>query len=59
MNKAAAAAVKELAANERQEVSLTERRKHAAGREKKLKKSLQEVSFFALHLTWTKSMKDV
>jgi len=47
VNKAAAAAVKELAANERQEVSLTERRKHAAGREKKLKKSLQEVSFFA------------
>ncbi|KAF8167274.1 RecF/RecN/SMC [Crassisporium funariophilum] len=39
---AAAEAVKDLAATERKEIGLNERRKHAAGRAKKLKKSVQE-----------------
>ena len=41
---AAALAVKDLAANERQEIALQERRKHADGKAKKYKKSLKEVS---------------
>jgi len=40
---AAALAVKDLAANERQEIGLQERRKHADGKTKGLKKSLKEV----------------
>jgi hypothetical protein len=40
----AAEAVKDLAAREKQEVGLQERRKHAAGKAKKLKKSIQNVS---------------
>ena len=44
---AAALAVKDLAANERQEIALQERRKHADGKAKKYKKSLKEVSFFS------------
>jgi structural maintenance of chromosome 4 len=40
----AAAAMKDLAANEKQQVSLEERRKHANSKGKKLKKSLQDVS---------------
>jgi structural maintenance of chromosome 4 len=43
---AAALAVKDLAANERQEIALQERRKHADGKTKKLKKSLKEVDVF-------------
>ena len=43
---AAALAVKDLAANERQEIALQERRKHADGKAKKYRKSLKEVSFF-------------
>ncbi|KAI0962099.1 hypothetical protein AcV7_001019 [Taiwanofungus camphoratus] len=39
---AAALAVKDLAAQEKQQVSLEERRKHANGKAKKLKKSLQD-----------------
>ncbi|KAF8079236.1 RecF/RecN/SMC N terminal domain-containing protein [Lyophyllum atratum] len=39
---AATEALKELARHEKEEVSLQERRKHAAGKAKKLKKSLQE-----------------
>ena len=41
---AAKEAVKDLAANEKQEVGLQERRKHAGSKAKKLKKSLQDVS---------------
>ena len=40
---AAAEAVKELAVHEKQRVGLEERRKHANGKAKKLKKSIQEV----------------
>ena len=46
MQAAAALAVKDLAANERQEIALQERRKHADGKAKKYKKSLKEVSIF-------------
>lgn len=46
MQAAAALAVKDLAANERQEIALQERRKHADGKAKKLKKSLKEVNIF-------------
>ena len=44
MQAAAAAASKDLAALERKEVGLQEKRKHASGRAKKLKKSVQDVS---------------
>ena len=46
MQAAAALAVKDLAANERQEIALQERRKHADSKTKKLKKSLKEVDVF-------------
>jgi structural maintenance of chromosome 4 len=42
---AAAEVAKELAAQERREIGLQEKRKHAVGRAKKLKKSVQEVIF--------------
>ena len=44
MQAAAALAVKDLAANERQEITLQERRKHADGKAKKHKKSLKDVA---------------
>jgi hypothetical protein len=40
---AAAEVIKELALQERREIGLQEKRKHAVGRAKKLKKSVQEV----------------
>ena len=40
---AAAEATKDLAAHEKRQVGLDERRKHASSKAKKLKKSLQEV----------------
>ena len=43
---AAALAVKDLAANERQEIALQERKKHADGKAKKHRKSLKDVSIF-------------
>ena len=43
---AAAEALKEMAAYEKQEVGLEEKRKHANSKAKKLKKSLQDVNFF-------------
>jgi len=43
---AAALAVKDLAANERQEIALQERKKHADGKAKKYRKSLKEVYIF-------------
>lgn len=46
MQAAAALAVKDLAANERQEIALQERRNHADGKAKKLRKSLKEVGIF-------------
>ena len=46
MQAAAALAVKDLAANERQEIALQERRKHADGKAKKYRKSLKEVGIF-------------
>ena len=46
MQAAAALAVKDLAANERQEIALQERRKHADGKAKKYRKSLKEVIIF-------------
>jgi len=44
---AAAEALKEMAAYEKQEVGLEEKRKHANSKAKKLKKSLQDVWFSA------------
>jgi structural maintenance of chromosome 4 len=41
---AAAEAVKDLAAHEKQQVGLEERSKHAKSKAKKLKKSVQDVS---------------
>ena len=43
---AAALAVKDLAANERQEIAMQERKKHADGKAKKYRKSLKEVCMF-------------
>jgi len=43
---AAAEALKEMGAYEKQEVGLEEKRKHTNSKAKKLKKSLQDVSFF-------------
>ena len=43
---AAAEAVKDLAAHEKQQAGLEERSKHAKSKAKKLKKSLQDVSCF-------------
>lgn len=45
MQAAAVEVAKELAAQERREIGLQEKRKHAVGRAKKLKKSVQEVMF--------------
>jgi hypothetical protein len=47
---AAAEAVKDLAAHEKQQAGLEERSKHAKSKAKKLKKSLQDVSFFSSSL---------
>lgn len=44
---AAAEALKEMAAYEKQEVGLEEKRKHANSKAKKLKKSLHDVSLLA------------
>lgn len=44
MQKAAAVALKELTANEKKQVGLEERRKHAKSKAKKLEKSLKDVS---------------
>ena len=55
MQAAAAEVAKELAAQERREIGLQEKRKHAAGRAKKLKKSVQEVISSPFpHLSLTK-----
>jgi len=43
---AAAEAVKDLAVHEKQQVGLEERSKHAKNKAKKLKKSVQDVSYF-------------
>lgn len=45
MQKAAAEAVKDLAAREKTQISLEEKRKHANTKAKKLKKSINDVSF--------------
>ena len=45
---AAAEALKEMAAYEKQEVGLEEKRKHANSKAKKLKKSLQDVKCSAI-----------
>jgi len=45
---AAAEALKEMAAYEKQEVGLEEKRKHSNSKAKKLKKSLQDVNFFGI-----------
>jgi hypothetical protein len=47
---AAAEALKEMAVYEKQEVGLEEKRKHANGKAKKLKKTLQDVWFLAPHV---------
>jgi hypothetical protein len=47
---AAAEALKEMAAYEKQEVGLEEKRKHANSKAKKLKKSLHDVWISALHV---------
>lgn len=46
---AAAEAVKDLAVHEKQAVGLEEKRKHATGKAKKLKKSLHEVRILSLY----------
>ena len=43
VQRAAAAAMKELTANEKKQVGLEERRKHAKAKAKKLEKSLKDV----------------
>lgn len=48
---AAAEAIKDLAAHERQQVGLDEKRKHANSKAKKLKKSLQDVSIILMYLS--------
>jgi structural maintenance of chromosome 4 len=56
---AAAEAVKDLASHEKQEVGLEERRKHATGKAKKLKKSLHEVSaIFSVHVALFTFLQD-
>lgn len=47
---AAAEALKEMAVYEKQEVGLEEKRKHANGKAKKLKKSLQDVKRLQLRM---------
>ncbi len=48
---AAAEALKEMAAYEKQEVGLEEKRKHANSKAKKLKKSLQDVKCLVISRT--------
>lgn len=48
---AAAEALKEMAAYEKQEVGLEEKRKHANSKAKKLKKSLQDVNHLEISRT--------